>query len=165
MYFTFSSKPGFDIQMLNHFGFEGESDLFHGNQWTGHNMTNLSWSCGNKSVRGDIFILSLFKFTHYFSRLNLSFFKLAPQLDVLSGSMLNVEEVLHRINLYYTLEDKKKERKLKLYSQDLREISVNTRPMYPASKISFNVANITKERFQFTGLKIIIKFSSFEICG
>ena len=91
---------------------------------------------------------------HYFSRLN---FKLVPQLDILSGSMLNVEDVLHRINLYYTLDDKKKERKLKLYSQDLREISVNTRPMYPASKISFNVANITKERFQFIRLKINYK--------
>ena len=52
MYLSLALKPGYDINRLAQFGFEGEYELFQGNIVSEDETTSISWNHENLSIKG-----------------------------------------------------------------------------------------------------------------
>ena len=142
MYFSLGPDPGYNISYLETCGVGGEWELFHGN-WT-----DSAWVWGgNCSIKGKLD--SLVKEENnkiYFSE------------DILAEAKLDVLEVFDWVSLEMRNTD---EIDLDVVNMTEMKMMIETRPRYPSDKITFTIADITKDRdirFFNIGLKLNRRF-------
>ena len=131
MYFSLVPTPGYDISYLETCSIGGEWELFHG-VWTGSALEwgGFCWMKGKLDLlRGKLYC------------------KILSQ-DILAEGKLDVLDVFGSIDLTsYNITDAITESQTEeFWLTNMAEMMRDTRPTYPSSKVTFTIANVTKQK-------------------
>ena len=133
-YLSFQANPGYNISILNQFGFPGEPSFFYGRVEDVNDTTHITWRYENYSVEGSFFVLFII------------WRQLIWSLDIYRIAKFDVSEVLgYDSHLFYNTfaNDKKQWNYLKI---SLRDVLMDKRVSYPTDRLTFSINNLTRHK-------------------